>query len=167
MKQLTKSYKHFLSCISGGMKQNSVKVTTVLLMVVLTTCLALLIAMNLKCWKMKKRDIDLNVSRDYIEDESPYDEIEVYEMEEVSADMQSSSSSNVINIPVTDSMYSESSSTHSSESLAVVSSSSETGTHTTDPKDIYNGSYQKLVGNTSQQMQVSLSYESLERETRL
>ncbi|CAG2251400.1 unnamed protein product [Mytilus edulis] len=118
--------------------------------------------------------IPLNVSAKYYRgqyycpmDESPYDEIEVYEMEEVSADMQNSSSSNVINIPVTDSTYSESSSTHSSESLAVVSSSSETGTHTTDPKDIYNGSYQKLVGNTSQQMQVSLSYESLERETRL
>ncbi|CAC5410627.1 unnamed protein product [Mytilus coruscus] len=164
--KIGKSYRsEEKSVFLGGMKQNSVQVTTVLVSVVLTICLALLIAIILICWKMKKRGIDMNVSRDYIEDQSHYDEIEVHEMNDVSTDLRSSSSSIVINIPVIGSTYSGSSSTHSSQSSEVVSSSSETGTHTTDPKDIYNGSYQALVGSTSQQIQVSQSFEGLERET--
>lgn len=103
-----------------------------------------------------------------MEDESPYDEIEVHEMSEVNPDLQvNSSSSNVINIQTISSVYSESTDNRSAELSEDGSSSSDASRQTTDPKYIYSESYEALVCSTSQQMQVSRSYESLERETRL
>lgn len=103
-----------------------------------------------------------------MEDESPYEEIEVHDMDEVIPELrENASSSNVINIQVIGSIHSEISGNNSSELSEDGSSSSEASRHTTDPKDIYSDSYQALVGSTSQQMQLSRSYETLERETRL
>lgn len=164
-KNITRTYFHF---ISGIIQENSVEITTTIISVVSVICLVVVIGLFLSCLLRKKKRIDINVSRQHMEDESPYDEIEVHEIFEENPDLQVNSSSfDVINVQTISSMYSDSTDNRSAELSEDGSSSSDTSRHTTDPKDIYSESYQALVCSTSQQMQVSRSYESLERETRL